>query len=74
MQQVSSAYVWQRETIDWSIKQALSQDIAERPFKIIIILKIFKSSIKQAYQKGCIYKFNKKKDQNDYFRAEINQK
>ena len=63
LQQVSSAYAWQWETNDWSIKQALSQNIAGRPFNITIIINSFKSLIKQAYKIGCTYKLNKKEDQ-----------
>ena len=34
----------------------------------------FKSLINQVYQKGCTIKLNKKKDKNNYFRAEISQR
>ena len=34
----------------------------------------FKSLTKQIYQKGCTHSFNKKKDQNNYFRAEMSQR
>ena len=53
------------------IKQAVSKIIAERTLNIASILKNVKSLIKEAYQKGCSHKFNNKKYQNTYFRAEI---
>ena len=52
----------------------ISQNIAERPLNIISILNNFKSFIKQVYQKEWRQNINKKKDQNNYFRAEISQK
>ena len=70
MQQVSSAYAWERETKYWSIEVALFQNIAGRPLNVASI----KYLIKQVYQKGCTYKLNKKEDQNNYFRAEVNQR
>ena len=30
--------------------------------------------MKQVYQEGCSYKFNKKKDENIYIRVDLNQK
>ena len=30
--------------------------------------------MKQVYQKGCTHKLNKKKDKNNYFRAEVRQR
>ena len=50
------------------------QNIAERPLNITSILNNFKSFIKQVYQKYRTQNINKKKDQNNYFRAEISQK
>ena len=52
----------------------ISQNIAERPLNITSILNNFKSFIKQVYQKQRKQNINKKKDQNNYFRAEISQK
>ena len=51
----------------------VSQNIAERPLNITSILNNFKSFIKQVYQKQRTQNINKKKDQNNYFRAEISQ-
>ena len=50
------------------------QNIAERPLNKTSILNNFKSFIKQVYQKLRTQNINKKKDQNNYFRAEISQK
>ena len=50
------------------------QNIAERSLNITSILNNFKSFIKQVYQKYQTQNINKKKDQNNYFRAEISQK
>ena len=50
------------------------QNIAKRALNISSILNNFKSFIKQVYQKHRTQNINKKKDQNKYFRAEINQK
>ena len=50
------------------------QNIAERPLNKTSILNNFKSFIKQVYQKQRTQNINKKKDQNNYFRAEISQK
>ena len=50
------------------------QKKAERPLNITSILNNFKSFIKQVYQKEWRQNINKKKDQNNYFRAEISQK
>ena len=52
----------------------IPQNIAERPLNITSILNNFKSFIKQVYQKEWRQNINKKKDQNNYFRAEISQK
>ena len=52
----------------------ISQNKAERPLNITSILNNFKSFIKQVYQKHRTQNINKKKDQNNYFRAEISQK
>ena len=50
------------------------QNIAERPVIITSILYNFKSFIKQVYQKEWTPNINKKKYQNNYFRAEASQK
>ena len=50
------------------------QNIAERHLNKTSILNNFKSFIKQVYQKLRTQNINKKKDQNNYFRTEVNQK
>ena len=50
------------------------QNIAESPLNITSILNNFKSFIKEVYKKHQTQNINKKKDQNNYFRAEISQK
>ena len=50
------------------------QNIAKRPLNITSILSNFKSFIKQVYQKQWEQNINKKKHQNNYFRAETSQK
>ena len=50
------------------------QSKAERPFNITSILNNFKSFIKQVYKKEWKQNINKKKEQNNYFRAGISQK
>ena len=52
----------------------ISQNIAERPLNITSILNNFQSFIKQVDQKKWTQNIIKKKDQNNYFRAEISQK
>ena len=52
----------------------ISQNIAERPLNITSILNNFESFIKQVDQKKWTQNINKKKDQNNYFRAEISRK
>ena len=52
----------------------ISQIISELMFKISSILNNFKSFIKKVYQKEWTQNVKKKKDQNNYFRAEISQK
>ena len=52
----------------------MSQTKAERPLNITSILENFKSFIKQVYQKEWRQNINKKKEQNNYFRAGISQK
>ena len=52
----------------------ISQNIAQRTLNINNILNNFKPFIKQVYQKEWTQNINKKKDQNNYFRAEISQK
>ena len=50
------------------------QNRVERPINITSVLTSFKFFIKQVYQKESTQNINKKKDQNNYFRAEISQK
>ena len=50
------------------------KNIAERLRNITSILNNFKSFIEQVYQKHRTQNINKKKDQKNYFRAEISQK
>ena len=52
----------------------ISQNRAERPLNITSILNNFKSFIKEVYQKERRQNINKKKEQNNYFRAGISQK
>ena len=52
----------------------LPQNRADRPIKITSILNNFKYFNKQVYQKHRKQNINKKKDQNNQFRAEISQK
>ena len=49
------------------------QNIAERPLNIINILNNLQSFIKQGYQKQRMQNINKKRDQSNYFGAEIRQ-
>ena len=49
------------------------QNKAERPLNITSILNNYKSFIKQVYQKEWRENINKKKEQNNYFRARIRQ-
>ena len=51
----------------------ISQNIAKRTLNITSILSNFKSFIKQVYQKEWTQNINKKKHQNNYFRAENTQ-
>ena len=51
----------------------ISQNKAERPLNITSILNNYKSFIKQVYQKEWKQNINKKKEQNNYFRARIRQ-
>ena len=51
----------------------ISQNKAERPLNITSILNNYKSFIKQVYQKEWRENINKKKEQNNYFRARIRQ-
>ena len=46
----------------------------ERPTNITSVRTSFKFFIKQVYQKVSTQNINKKKDQNNHFRAEISQK
>ena len=73
MPQVLSVYAWQRETND-SFKKVISQIIAEAMLNISSILNNFKSIIKKVYQKEWMQNIKKKKDQNNYFIAEISHK
>ena len=50
-----------------------SQNKAERPLNITSILNNYKSFIKQVYQQEWKENINKKKEQNNYFRARIRQ-
>ena len=50
------------------------KDITERLINISSILNNFKSFIKQVYQKHQTQIVHKKKDQNNYVRAEISKK
>ena len=52
----------------------ISQIIAEVPLNITSILNNFKSFIEKVYQKEWTQNIKKKKDQNNYFTAEISQK
>ena len=52
----------------------MSQNKTERPLNITSNLDNFKSFIKQVYQKEWRQNINKKKEQNNYFRAGISQK
>ena len=54
----------------------ISQNTAERPLNITSILNNFESFIKQVdkKKKKWTQNINKKKDQNNYFRAEISRK
>ena len=52
----------------------ISQNLAERPLNITSILNNFKSFIKEVYPGEWIQNINKKRDENNYFRAEIGQK
>ena len=52
----------------------ISINKAERPLNITSILNNFKSFTKQVYHKEWTQNFNKKKQQNSSFRAEISQK
>ena len=51
----------------------ICQNKAERPLNITSILNNYKSFIKQVYQKEWRENINKKKEQNNYFRARIRQ-
>ena len=50
------------------------QNRGQRPINITSVPNSFKFFIKQVYQKESTQNINKKKDQNNYFRAEISQK
>ena len=52
----------------------LPQKIAESPLNITSILKNLKYFIKQLFQKERTQNSKKKKDQNNYYRAEISKK
>ena len=52
----------------------ISTNIPERPLNITTIMNNFKSFIKEVYQKQWEQNINKKKHQNNYFRAETSQK
>ena len=52
----------------------VSQNIAESPLNITSILNNFKSFIKEVYQKFRTQNITKKKNQKNYFGAEISHK
>ena len=52
----------------------ISQNIAETLINITTMLNRFKSFIKKVYEKEWRRNINKKKEQNNYFRAGISQK
>ena len=52
----------------------ISQNIAEKSLNLTSILNNFKSFIKQVYQEKWTRSIEKKKEENNYFTAEINQK
>ena len=52
----------------------ISQNKAEGPLNITSTLKNYKSFIKQVYERVWSQNIKKKKEQNNYFRAEISQK
>ena len=52
----------------------MPQKIAEKLLNKTSILNNFQSFIKEVYQKQQTQNIKKKKDQNNYFRAEISQK
>ena len=52
----------------------ISKNIAQRPLNITSILRNLKSLIKQVDPKEWTENIQQKKDQNNYFRAEISQK
>ena len=52
----------------------ISQNIAEKFLNLTSILNNFKSFIKQVYQEKWTRSIEKKKEENNYFTAEINQK
>ena len=52
----------------------ISQNIAEKSLNLTSILNNFKSFIKQVYQEKWRRSIEKKKEENNYFTAEINQK
>ena len=49
-------------------------NIEDRPLNKTSVPNSFKSFSKQVDQKECTQNINKKKDQNNYFRAELRQK
>ena len=55
-------------------KKVTTQIRAEAPLNISSILNNFKSFIKRVYQKEWTHNIKKKKNQNNYFRAEITKK
>ena len=56
------------------MKKMISQNIAEKSLNLTSILNNFKSFIKQVYQEKWTRSIEKKKEENNYFTAEINQK
>ena len=55
-------------------KYMVPQNLAEGPLNITSILNTFKSFIKQVYQKLRTQNITKKKDENNYLRAEESHK
>ena len=50
------------------------QNIVDRSFTITSIVNNFKCLIEGIYEKGCTKKFNKKKNQNNYFKDDLSQR
>ena len=72
--QVQSVYAQQRDTKDWFIKKSYPKIKVELPLNITTFVNNFKSFIKPVYEKVWTQNIDKKKSQNNYFRAGISQK